>query len=358
MMARKEISRHQKMPDAKNKTTNLIIGRGLLTATVIADELRARLVKAIGNNWRYLNQFDLLERARNILVEFEPILAENFHATDLAAFLAGFDDVAKKLPPYILDSFGRMMGGPPKPPGGLILPAWFEDDEPIIEFPLIQKAAELLAKKNILQRSDFDRASQAAKNNAFTMAGEISDDTLATIRDVLSETVDEGGELGELKRNLGERLEGSFAGPAHIEVVFRTNVQAAYMDGHDDLADHPIVAELFPYQAYEPIHDGRCEDTHLALGAYSPKLGIGPLGIDGTNVYRKDDRAFWNLFTPPWRWNCRCGVNLMTIEAAARAGVGEASVWLQTGVRPFLQSRLPFIPFRPPAGFGARRVAA
>jgi hypothetical protein len=336
------------LPDAKNKHVDLIIGRGLLTAETVASELRARLVKQLGERWRYLTQWELLERARNILVEFEPILAGNLHATDLAGFLAGFDDVAKKLPPYVLDSFGRYMGGPPNKPPGLILPAWFEDDEPIVEFPLIQKAAESLAKRNILTRPAFDRASQAAKNNAFTVAGEMSEDTLATIRDVLSETVDEGASLEAFRNNLGERLQTSFIGPGHLENVYRTNVQTAFVDGGDTLASHPIVAELFPFARYDAIHDARCRKNHLALEHY---------GIDGTNVYWAAD-PFWDTFDPPWDYQCRCSKTFITVEAAAGLGVGLASEWLRTGNRPIMFSRLPYIPFRPPVGFGGRRVAA
>ncbi|MGH9932385.1 MAG: phage minor head protein [Pyrinomonadaceae bacterium] len=336
------------MPDAKNKSTAIIIGTGLLTAEVIASELRARLTKQLGDHWRYLSQFELIDRARNILTEFEPILAESIDRTTLSAWISGFDDVSNKLPPYILDTFGRMMGGPPKPPGGLILPA-FEDDEPIVSFPMIEKAARSLLNRNVMNRAQFDRVSQDVKNQAFTIAGDISNDTLETIRDVLGETVDEGASLESFRRNLGERLEGSFAGPAYLENVFRTNVQTAFHDGHDALADNPIVAEAFPYQAYLAIRDARARPNHLALES---------LGLDGTNVYRRDDHAFWNLFTPAWDYQCRCGVNLMTIEAAARAGVSEAADWLRTGVRPVLFSRLPHIPFRPPAGFGARRAIA
>lgn len=347
------------MPEATTKSTDLIIGRGLITAEAIASELRERLTREIGNSWRYLPEPQLLRRARDILREFEPILAENIAQTELAGWVAGFDDVVKKLPDDILTLFARLMGSPPKPPDKLILPAFGgEDDEPIIRFPLIEKAAERLMNKNVMKRADFDRASQTVKNESFTIAGDMSEDAMETIRDALADTVSEGASLDGFRENLGERLEKSFIGPGHLETVYRTNVQTAFHDGHDDLASNPIVADVFPYQAYLPIKDARCEATHLALGYYSPKLGIGPLGIDSTNVYRRDDRAFWDLFTPPWRANCRCGVNLMTIEAAARAGVGEAQQWLRTGIRPLLQSMLPFIPFRPPAGFGARRVAA
>jgi hypothetical protein len=336
------------MPDAKNKHTDLIIGRGLLTAESIASELRARLVRQLGNSWRYLSHYELLDKARNILREFEPILAENIAHTDLAAFIAGFDAVAKKLPGPTLEQFARFIGsgGPPKPPGGLILPA-FDDsgDEPIVRFPMIERAAESLFRRNVLRKDQFEAASDAEKARSFTIAGEISEDTLATIRDVLAETVDDGASLESFKRNLGERLEKSFIGPSHMETVYRTNVQTAFHDGHDELADDPIVADVFPYMEILPIHDARARSTHASLAR---------LGLSGTGIYRRDDKAFWSIFRPPIEWNCRCGVNLLTIEAAARAGVEEADMWLRTGIRPVMFSRLSFIPWRPDTSFTAR----
>jgi hypothetical protein len=102
---------------------------------------------------------------------------------------------------------------------------------------------------------------------------------------------------------------------------------------------------VFPYQAYEPIHDGRVRDEHAELEK---------LGLNGTNVYRRDD-PMWNYFTPPWGYNCRCGVNLLTVDAAARAGVAEAKLWQSTGRPPEVpEHRLQAIDFRPPVGFGTR----
>lgn len=324
-----------------NRPTALIIGKSLITAETIAQELRARLTEALGDLYRYLPAEALLEHARRILAEFEPILAENVAAADLAGWISGFDDVAKKLPAGVDQQFLRIFGGsgPPRPPK-LIIPGG--DEEPILRFPLLEKAAESLIERNILTRAQFDRADDEARANAFTVAGNLSTGTIEAIRDVLVETIEAGPSLREFEDRLGPKLESSFIGPGHLETVFRTNIQQAFHDGHDQLASHPVVAEVFPYQAYLAIHDGRVDPQHLALESY---------GIEGSNIYRRSD-PFWWVFRPPWRQNCRCSVNLMTVEAAARAGLSEAQEWLRTGIAPPAISRLPFIPFRPAAGWG------
>lgn len=336
------------MPVAAIHPTDLIIGRGLISAEAIAQELRERLVRELARRKSRIapSVGELLELARSILQEFEPLLAENLRATDLAAWIAGTDRVAAKLPKFALEDFQAGSFGPPGPPR-FTFPAGFDDEwrEPLVRFPLIERAAESLANRRIVTPEQFAQLSDQEKARAFSIAGEMSLDTLATIRDVLLEDVREGTSLAEFSRVLEERIGGSPIGPAHLETVYRTNVQAAFSDGHEDLANNPIVAAVFPYQEYLAVHDARARHDHLALES---------LGLDGTGIYRRDD-PFWGYFTPPWGFNCRCGVNLLTLKAAARKGVREAQAWLETGRAPVVPEwRLSSIPFRPPAGFGGR----
>lgn len=328
------------MPDAAAPTLDLLIGRSLLTAESIAAELRERLAAVLAGR-RFAPEPELLELAHSILADFEPILAENLLAADLAAWIAGYDQLASRLPEWALETVGGRWGGPPPPPR---LPSLIPGagDSPDIRFPLIEEAAASLWQRGVLTRDEFDRQHDAAKARSFTIAGDLTQDTIETIRDALAEDVREGTSLHSFRARVIDALDGSPIGPAHLENVYRTNVQAAFRDGRETLAAHPIVSEVFPYQAYHAVHDGRVRLEHLALES---------LGIDGTNVYRRDD-PFWDRFTPPNGYNCRCGVTLVTIDGAARAGVREAQEWLRTGNKPPLEPRR--IPFENEPGFGQR----
>lgn len=333
------------MPDLRTHPADEIFGTSIIMAEVIAQELRERLARELSRHHKTNTADELLELARAILSEFEPLLAENLLNTDLAAWLAGMERVVDKTPFWTLEELARDMGGG-RPPPRFAFPLAFDDGEPIIRFPMLEKAAERLAEKRIVSPAEFSRLTASERARAFTAAGDMSRDALQTVRDALAENVAEGTSLRIFREMMEERLDGSFLGPAHLETVYRTNVQASFHDGHDYLAANPIVAEVFPYQAYIPIHDGRVRDEHLALET---------LGLDGTNVYRRDD-PFWDLFTPPWDFNCRCGINLLTIKQAARKGVREAQRWLETGHPPLAPEwRLGAIPFRPRTGFGGRR---
>lgn len=333
------------MPDAAIRPTDLIIGTGLITGETIAAELRKRLANR-ATEFRGLTDQEIFYRARNILAEFEPLIAEALLASDLAAWISGFDRVAKDLPGWTIQSFSRSDGGFPP----IYSATTFEQPpEPIIRFPLIERARDNLIERKILTPAEYKAATAEARNRSFTAAGDMSSDALKTIQDTLADNVRDGTSLEGFRDLLSERLDTSKIGPAHLETIYRTNVQAAFADGHETLASHPIVANLFPYQAYLAIHDGRVDPEHLALESY---------GLNGTNVYRRDD-PFWDWFSPPWRFNCRCGVNLLTVESAARKGVREAMEWMRTSKPPEKPEwRLDYIPFRPKNGFGGARRKA
>lgn len=329
-------------PQAKNKPPDLIIGRSLIVSETIASELRERLVNRLARKVNTLDQTSLLQIARQILNEFEPMLADTLFDAEIAAWVAGVQFVADKTPAPRLMEIG---GGDKGPPFSVTTLLYGDEGEPVVRFPMIERAAQVLAKKKIVSKEEFEALSAGARANAFTVAGANSDATIEKIRDTLVDLVREGPTLRDFKERLAADLETSAIGPGHAELIYRNTVQTAYMNGHDDMAANPVVRTVFPYQEYLCIHDGRCRPEHRALER---------LGLSGGNVYRVDD-PFWDLFTPPWDFNCRCGVNLMTREAAARKGVAEAAEWIKTGAKPQLSSRLDSIPFRPPAGWSTRR---
>lgn len=331
-----------------NPQAQLVIARGLSTAEAIAQELRDRLTQRLGRAWQH-GGYDLLTIARQILDEFEPVLAQTLYDTTLAAWLVGADVVATRIPKLDLPpggiTTGRTggFGGKKEPPPGLRIFTGEGDEPPIVRFPMIEEAAHDLLRRRLYTAAEFDVLSERLRRNAFTVAHIDNVETVGKIRDTLAEMVEQGPSLRDFKRRMAEGIETSHLGPAHVETTYRTTVQSAYSRGHDAIANDPIVDELFPYTEYLAIHDARARKQHLALER---------MGIAGTNIYRTVD-PFWGLFSPPWDWNCRCGRNLLTIAAAAARGLREAQRWLDTGNAPHMESRLPRIPFRPPAGFVA-----
>ena len=269
--------------------------------------------------------------------------AEAIYESQLISWLDAFGTSYHKLPQWFRDQIAEnRLGGFDKPPDKPILNLFFPDN-PGPRFTLIENAVKALQSRRILTRDQFDILSHQARASAFTIGDGLSSEAIADVREILNSAVQDGPTLLEFRKRVSDAVPGIMS-PSKVELVYRQAINASYRDGRESLIRNPVIAEVFPYQQYLPIYDGRVRHEHLALGK---------LGIDGTDVYRRED-PIWDLFTPPWDYNCRCGVNLLTIDQAARLGVKEAQEWLRTGRKPELRTRLPFISFRPRVGFGQR----
>ena len=326
---------------------SILIGRSLLgiggLVSEFIDRLRALVVKARA---RFATPAEIIALARAKLTEFEPLLAEHLSDSTLAAWIGGFDSVARLFPKWLQDEFLTGVRGfePPREPPKVELFQMF-GDEPRLKLPIIENAAQRLMERRILTRDQFDAATETMQQEAFTIAGDLSTETIDRLRGFLVDDLHQGTSLAGFEKRVEENLGTSPIAPGHLENVYRTNIQGALRDGRQSLIANPVVADTFPYQEYIPIHDGRVRHEHEELGR---------LGMNGTGVYRLDD-PFWDYFTPPWDYNCRCGTRLMTIEQAAAAGVKEAQAWLRTGRTPLQpEYRLAHIPFDPKPGFGSR----
>lgn len=187
---------------------------------------------------------------------------------------------------------------------------------------------------------DFYKLGAAAKQQAFTISGDLENASLEKLRDLLGDTLQHGGSLQTFSRAAHAAFETLPISETHLEQVYRNATNESYSQGMERVLDHPIVADGFPYRLYVPIHDARARHEHRALEK---------LGIDGTAVYHKDDPT-WLRFRPPWDWGCRCGWVAISIKTAAKMGVREAQEWLSTGVEPAHPAVNP-PPFSPPASW-------
>lgn len=334
------------MPRASQRKVDILIGRGLLTAEAIATELRKRLVREITRGRTKGKPIRaIVDLSRKILAEFEPVLAQNVSDTQLAAWVVGADEVAKKLPKGII----KQLTGGFEPPGAAIIGKETGKRFSRLRLPVIAKAIQDLHTRAIVTKDRFNQLDEALKRQAFTVARIESIDTLTRIRDSLERDIAEGTSLQSFRKRVEDDLGVSPIGSGHLENVYRTNTQAAFSGGHETIARHPVVRTVFPFAKISPIDDGRVRETHLSLATS---------GLNGTAYYWADD-PIWQWATPPIDFQCRCGKVLATVRQAAHAGVKVAQQWLDTGVEPPHQSMLPNINWRPTPGFvgGGRFVA-
>lgn len=90
--------------------------------------------------------------------ESVPVIVDHLTDTEMASWTGGMDSLAKWLLSDFMD--GRFGQAPPDRPRFTLFDMF--GDEPKLRFPLIEKAAEKLADRNIMTRSDWDAATRSA----------------------------------------------------------------------------------------------------------------------------------------------------------------------------------------------------
>lgn len=93
---------------------------------------------------------------------------------------------------------------------------------------------------------------------------------------------------------------------SRLETVYRTNVASVYAQSTRYNAATSKVTE---YLVFSAVGDERTRKSHLAL--------------DG--VCKRADSTFWDKYTPPLAYSCRCSVIAIDKEEAKEIGISRAS---------------------------------
>lgn len=168
-----------------------------------------------------------------------------------------------------------------------------------------QEAIEYWKDKVTLTPKQFYQLIEEYRTLAFTISGISALDVLNDIYAEINKVLETGITAQEFSKNVNgllERKGWSGLTPYRMDVVFRTNVQTAFMVGHYRRMTDPDVVEKRPYWIYDAVNDSRTRPTHLAM--------------DG-KVFRYD-HPFWDTWYPPNGFRCRCGVRTLS-EAEVRA---------------------------------------
>lgn len=283
----------------------------------------------------------------DLLAGSAPLYQQTIYDTIVTGWLDGAEEVATGLPtrPF-QEAIDALSPPPPDTPSGASV-FWPDDEPPIVRFPNIDRAVELLRSREVVSSDEFYELAAAARQQAFTITADLTESTLVKIRDRLADVVEQGPSLRAFREAIIEDFETLPLAPAHLEQVYRNNVNEAFSQGMDAILNHPLVEDGFPYRVYHAIHDARARVEHRSLERY---------GLDGTAVYHKDDPT-WRKFQPPWDFGCRCGWTAISVETAASMGVREAQEWMRAGIEPAHTWVTP-PPFEPSPGWARAEVAA
>jgi SPP1 gp7 family putative phage head morphogenesis protein len=163
---------------------------------------------------------------------------------------------------------------------------------------------------------------QEAQAKAFTVVGVARLDVLEDIRSALKTALAEGKTQKWFRQQLepvlrakgwwGKRIETGADGkrrvvkmgsPARLNLIYRQNMQTAYMAGrYKQMLEN---ADNRPYWKYVAVLDQRTRPAHRLLNG---------------RVFRFDD-PFWGSHYPPNGWGCRCRVQALSDVGLEREGL-------------------------------------
>jgi DNA-directed RNA polymerase subunit RPC12/RpoP len=192
-------------------------------------------------------------------------------------------------------------------------------------YPVIDKAKDTIRALLAVPHSELMRLSVEARRDVFSVPGIENIETILKVKRIVAYCFEKGEDFEDFARKFQMAFENTLAlSDNDLEKVYRGTVNRALISGMLKTLEHPIITGGFPYLSFNPIHDDRTPETHLALEHF---------GLNGTNIFRRDD-PFWRKFMPPLTDLCRCSVIALTIRSAAEKGVKEAQDWLKTGQPP------------------------
>lgn len=319
-----------------NPIINKIIGNGILSGIALSQEAKERISRSIVADYRIGRPLPIILRnVQRILDIYAPAAADIAGSSQLAAWIMATKKIVQSMPQSAVDELvvAKTALTPEKKQ---------ELDLLKKNFPLAGMAAEFLLHRSVVTSSQLATISASYRRDAYSSSDIESQEVLEKMRDNLAQHIAHGPSLSDFTSYVKNDLNQTHLSDSNIETKYRTTILTEYSDARRSWEANPVVAATFPYKAYYAHHDSRCRPEHRRLEK---------LGLNGTNIYRTDD-PMWQLFDPPWDFNCRCTSNLLTIAAAARSGVKEAQKWLKTGIAPRNPTwRLSAISFRCTSGF-------
>lgn len=168
--------------------------------------------------------------------------------------------------------------------------------------PFDRALAEAQKRAVLLPEEFYEQIPAATRRLAWTASNLAGIDQITEVFAALNDAIANGQTMDQWRQAALATDWG--LSPARLDLIFRAQVQTAYMAGHvaafdDNSADRP-------YLMYSAINDNRTRPAHAALSGY-----IAPIGD-----------PFWLTHTPPLGYNCRCSIVSLTPDQADARGFG------------------------------------
>lgn len=152
----------------------------------------------------------------------------------------------------------------------------------------------------------FEDLPKDAQSLAFTVSNLETLRQIEMVKKSLENAISKGESFSSWRDNLDVSVIQSLS-QARLETVYRTNVNNVY---NQSTRYNAVTSDVTPYLMYDAVGDERTRPEHMKL--------------DG--VIKRADTKFWDKYTPPLGFNCRCGVIPLSKEDAESRGISTRSV--------------------------------
>lgn len=151
----------------------------------------------------------------------------------------------------------------------------------------------------------YNRLPKDLRALSFYVAGLEKIRQVQMIKRSLQNAITRGDSFSSWRDNLDIEMLNNLSN-SRLETVYRTNVNTVY---NQSARFNALSSDITPYLMYTAVGDERTRPEHMKL--------------DGT--VKRADSAFWDKYTPPIGFNCRCGTIPLSKEDAEQEGISKRS---------------------------------
>jgi len=165
----------------------------------------------------------------------------------------------------------------------------------------LSQAIQFARSRKVLLPAEYYSLDLTTRQYASTVSYLAGLDQIESVLSSAYKVLESGGTFADFQKLVDES--GIELSEAHLDNVFRTNIQNAYARGK--WSHQQQNKDKRPYLEYMAINDSRVRPSHLAL--------------DG--VIRHIDDPFWQKYYPSNGFRCRCSTTAITEKQAIRKGI-------------------------------------
>lgn len=163
------------------------------------------------------------------------------------------------------------------------------------------EALQYAVSRNVVLPDEFYSMDINTRQMASTVSFLAGIDQIESVMKAVNKALASGSTFADFKKEVADS--GITLSNAHLDNVFRTNIQTAYAHGKYQQQQRNKANR--PYLMYSAINDSRVRPSHLALD----------------KVIRPIDDPFWNTHYVPLGYRCRCTIIALTEKQAGKYGI-------------------------------------